>query len=308
MLRMILIDPREADFERRGFRCGEPGAQAQLTRIGRTFVDGYNAAWTVPHAELAERLAEVDPGVRGFAAEGAAMALMLGDTLLPWRRARWSPFAAGPAEPYVYLAIVGAGWAFARTGRLRPRFALFDPLLRWLVFDGRGFHDAYFRPHRTVALQRRARGLTAAAAAVYDQGVGRALWFVACADPGAIADTIAGFAAERRADLWAGAGLAAAYAGGAGADALQALRGHAAGFEAHVAQGAAFAAKAHQRAGMVGPACELAARILCGCGADDAAFATDLALRDVPDRAAADAYERWRAATRRRLRTRREAA
>lgn len=308
LLRMVLLDPSEAEFGRRGFRCGEADAQAHLTRIGRTFIEGYNAAWTSTEPGLAERLGAVDRPLRGFAFEGAATALMLGDTLLPWCRARWSRFAAGPADPYLYLAIVGAGWAFARTRRLRPRFARLDPLLRWLVYDGRGFNDAYFAPHRTIGAQRRARGVAAAAAAIYDQGVGRALWFVACADPGTIAAEIARFAPERRADLWAGIGLAASYAGGAGPEALRALRRRAAGFEPHLAQGAAFAAKAHLRAQTGGLACAAAVRVLCGCGADEAARATDDALREVRDLGAADAYERWRTATRQLLAVRRSAA
>lgn len=303
----VLLDRREADFERRGFRRGDAGATERLTAVGRTFIEGYNAAWRLGAPELAAHLAGVTPPLRGFAHEGAAMALMLGDVLVPWRRSRWTEFSAGIAEPHVYLALVGAGWAFARLGRVRPNFAALDPLLRWLIFDGCGFHDAYFRPRRTVRLQRRSRRARAAPA-IYDQGVGRALWFVEGADPDAIARTIGGFAFARRADLWSGAGLAATYAGGAGGQALQRLRTCATGFELHLAQGSAFAAKARERAASVDAQCELAVRALCGCTAAEAALATDAAAAELDDRTARDAYERWRAATRRLLAQRRAAA
>jgi hypothetical protein len=103
----------------------------------------------------------------------------------------------------------------ALQSRVRPR----DPLLRWLALDGYGFHEAYFRTPLVVTRQRPPRllpgwrGCASSAAQVIDQGIGRALWFVCGADTDRLADTIAGFAPERRPDLWSGVGLAAAYAG-----------------------------------------------------------------------------------------------
>jgi len=302
-----LLDRREADFDRRGFRLGDAASTEHLTIIGRTFVEGYNAAWMLRAPALQARVGGVDPELRGFAHEGAAMALMLGDVLLPWRRSRWMHFTDGPAKPHIYLAFVGAGWAFARLGRIRPRFDALDPLLRWLIFDGCGFHDAYFRPRDTVSLQRRSRR-SHRAAEIYDQGVGRALWFVECANPDAIADTIETFALARRANLWSGVGLAATYAGGMDGAALRRLRHRASGFEPHLAQGSAFAAKARDRAATVDAECELAVQILCGCTSSDAARATDLAAAQVEDRGRDDAYESWRDATRRLLGERRVVA
>jgi enediyne biosynthesis protein E3 len=297
----VLLDRRDAEFDRRGFRLGDASARARLTAIGRTFIDGYNAAWTCRAESLPSVLEAREAALRGFAFEGAAMALMLGDVLLPWRRPRWTSFAAGPANAHVYLAVVGAGWALARVGRLRPGFRRLDPLLRWLVFDGCGFHDAYFRAERTVRLQRRSRRVGRGAEPIYDQGVGRGLWFVECADPDAIAHTIGSFPPSRRSDLWAGVALAATYAGGADGEALRTLRRRAAGFEADLAQGSAFAAKARERGGSSSPELELAVRTLSGLTSAGAARITELAAAETGDLAAPDAYHRWRAATRRLL-------
>jgi hypothetical protein len=302
----LLLDQREADFDRRRFRHGDPNARARLTSVALTFIDGYNAAWQA--AGLEERFEALDPSRRGFAFEGAAMAMMLGDVLLPWRRPRWSRFVTESAAPHVYLALVGAGWAYARLGLLRPRFARLDPLLRWLVFDGCGFHDAFFHPERAVRAQRRSRRARGVAAPVYDQGVGRALWFVECADARAVAATIAAFESGRRGDLWAGAGLAATYAGGCDAGTLRDLRRLASGFETHLAQGAAFAATARVRAATVTPECETAVHLLSGCASAEAATITDRAAAGVTDPRAAGAYETWRGATRRALGARREVA
>jgi hypothetical protein len=307
LLRAVLLDPSEANFERRGFRLGDPLVRARLTRVGRTFIEGYNTAWTTTAAGLREALAAHDPALRGFAAEGAGMALMLGDVLFRWRRPRWNAFALGDGSPHLYLALVGAGWAFARTGALRPHFSALDPLLRSLVYDGLGFHEAYFRPVRTVLEQRRPRRANAAPR-VFDQGVGRALWFVECADPDAIGDVVARFAPDRRADLWAGVGLAATFAGGVDARALRRLRRRAAGAEPHLAQGSAFASKARERAGALSPECEIASQILAECASTDAARITDLAAAGIADPAADASYERWRATTRRLLGERRRVA
>lgn len=308
LLRAVLLDSGEADFERRGFRRGEPAAEHWLMRIGMTFIAGYNAAWLCSDDELGAQLEAVEPRLRGFAFEGAAMGLMLGDVLMPWRRARWARFASGRAAPHVYLAIVGAGGTYARTGLLRPRFGSLDPLLRWLVYDGFGFHAAYFSPRRTVREGRRSRRARGPACAIFDQGIGRALWFVECADPEAIAATIAGFAPERRADLWSGVGLAATFAGGTGADTLRRVRGAARGFELHLAQGSAFAAKARELAQTLTPECELAVHVLCDSTVHAAAAATDRAAVAIGNVTVRDAYARWRGATREQMAALRAAA
>src|SRR5438876_6443810 len=72
------ISPEEASFERRGFHRGDGAAQLWLEEIGRTFVRGYRAG--LRHGrldELAAELEQVEPTRRGFAYEGAAMALSL---------------------------------------------------------------------------------------------------------------------------------------------------------------------------------------------------------------------------------------
>ncbi len=61
-----------------------------------------------------------------------------------------------------------------------------------------------------------------------------------------------------------------------------------------LAQGAAFAAKARERAGIPSTHTDLACRILCGMPAEDAARATDVALVDLPADGVLPAYEVWR--------------
>ncbi len=61
-----------------------------------------------------------------------------------------------------------------------------------------------------------------------------------------------------------------------------------------LAQGAAFAAKARQRAGNQTPYTDRACRIVCGMSAEEAALLTDAALENLPADAATPAYAMWR--------------
>lgn len=222
VIHKLLAPPAsEVTFLRRGFYAGDPQARDYLEQIGCWFLTGLEYGMTLPGENgITARLETVPWEYRGFAYEGASMALTILDGMLPAGGRRLDRFVAGPAAHQIYTAHVGAGWAMARLprvlqSRVRPR----DPLLRWLALDGYGFHEAYFRTPLVVARQRPPRllpgwrGCAHSAAHVVDQGIGRALWFVCGADTDRLADTIAGFAPGRRPDLWSGVGLAAAYAG-----------------------------------------------------------------------------------------------
>lgn len=297
------LSPDEASFARRGFHPGEPRARQRLELIGRTFLRGYNSALEEYRpARLEARLRAIDSEVRGFAFEGAAMALALLDCLTPWNRGRFRAFLLEAGEPHVYMAHVGLGWALARLRRdVRPALARLDPLLGWLALDGYGFHQGYFHPREHIADQQAPAGMHGYACRAFDQGLGRSLWFVDGADVDRIAAAIDSFAPARRADLWSGVGLACAYAGGAASREVDEIRLASGEYAAHAAQGAAFAAKARERAGNPAAHTELACRILCGVGAEEAARLTDEALDSLADCASAPAYETWRERMRTRL-------
>jgi hypothetical protein len=294
----VRIPPRAVDFDVRGFACCDPAVRQRLERHGLSFAAGFNAAVATPEPRLPGRLEAIAADERGFAFEGAAMALALFDLLLPGRSRRLSGFLSGPAATHIYMAHVGAGWALARLGR-RPWSRLrLDPLLRWLALDGYGFHEAFFHPEPVVRRRRVPRQIEPDARPVFDQGVGRALWFVEGAAPDRIARTIGSFDGGRRTDLWSGIGLAAAYAGGVDAAALARVADLAGGARTHLAQGVAFAAKARLSAGNLVPHTELACGLVWSLPADAVAAVTDRALALAgTGRTAAD-YERWRAAIR----------
>lgn len=294
--RCLRLSPGETSFERRGFRVGDSARKDRLERAGAAFVLGYNAVLDDSRfGQLTPRLEAVPADFRGFAYEGAAMGLALLDWLTPWNRQRIDAFLRGPGDPHAYMVHVGAGWVLARVpGRVENFLRRFDPLLRWLVMDGYGFHEAFFHGHRYLAGAPMPSRVQGYARRAFDQGFGRCLWFVEGAEPDRIAATIANLASGRHGDLWSGVGLAAVYAGQIAVDDLESLRRRAGLFGPALAQGASFAAKARQRAGNLTSYQDLACGVLCGMSAIEAARVSDQALENLPEDGLESGYEVWR--------------
>jgi hypothetical protein len=279
--RIFGLSPDEATFTRRGFYASDPESRLRLERIGHTFLEGYHLALEDTGADsVASRInSQIDLEFRGFGFEGAAMSLALLDMLSPWTKSRWSALLQGPGRDHVYMIHVGLGWALARMHRRVERpLSRLDPLLGWLALDGYGFHEGYFYPKRYVDAIETPGRLSGDALRVFDQGLGRSLWFSQGADAERIPATIKAFPEARHPDLWSGIGLACAYAGGVDGSSLHALREAVGQHTAHLGQGAAFAAKARQRAGNPALHTQMACDIMCGVSADEAAQWTDAAL------------------------------
>jgi enediyne biosynthesis protein E3 len=300
--RLLHIAPEEVTFARRRFRVPRESVRLRLERVGESFLHGYHAALLGDGMEiLSVRLSDVELEFRGFAYEGAAMAIDLLDQLAPWRKPRLQALLEGPGAPHTYMVHVGIGWSMARLPlRLERRLSRLDPVLRWLALDGYGFHEGYFDWPRYADGAAPPKRLSDYELRAFDQGLGRSLWFVGGADPDWITKTVAGFAESRRADLWSGVGLACAYAGGADAWEVKCLRGAANICYLHLAQGAAFAAAARSRAGNPAAHTEVACQLLCDLSAQEAAAVSDetrlLARED-----SEPAYEVWRHLIRQRL-------
>ena len=297
ILKLIFgISEAETTFARRGFRGGEAGVRQVLEKVGHNFVTGYHAALMDGREEvLVPRLEQIDLDYRGFAYEGAAMGLGILDRVTPWRRNRIRKFLNGAGDAHTYMVHVALGWVAARLpGSIEKVLEPFDPVLRWLVIDGYGFHEGFFHWPKYIAGGSAPARLQGYARRVFDQGFGRSLWFVESGEPQRILETISRFGKERHADLWSGIGLASVYAGIVTPEVLHALRTSAGEHRLALAQGAAFAAKARQRAANATAYTECACRILCDRSAEAAARLTDEALENLPGNGPEPAYEVWR--------------
>lgn len=293
--KLLSINGREVTFARRGFSSAKPEIRDRLEHVGTIFLVGYHAALQESQPEeLTEKLERVELEYRGFAYEGAAMALALRDAIVPGS-ARLAEFMAGAGKRHIFMLHVGAGWAYARLPWLRRRIEevirRFDPVLRWLVLDGYGFHQGYF--HFKAPLRSALDRLSIGARHVFYQGLGRSLWFVHGCDPQQISKTISSFPPLYQCDAWSGIGLACAYAGGAALPDQQELVTLAGRCHSALAQGAAFAAKARQLAGNQTAHTEQACAVLAGVNTEQAATLCDRALPQV-NRECSSPYQQWR--------------
>ncbi len=294
--RLLGLQAGETSYARRGFRGATMEVRARLEQIGAAFLGGYHSA--LEHdtqADLAAALNSVELELRGFAFEGAAMGLALLDCLTPWRRTRIREFLGGAGDAHAYMVHVGVGGVWARLPvNLRRARQRLDPVLGWLAFDGWGFHEGFFHWPKYIAGQPVSKKLSGYERRVFDQGLGRSFWFVNGGNVELVAQTISNFPADRQSELWSGIGLAVTYAGIVSETSLGELREKAGSFQPQLAQGAAFAAKARQRAGNLTDYTSLATKILCGFTAADAARLTDEALEILPADSDVPAYEIWR--------------
>lgn len=287
----------------RGFHEKSPASRELLETVGRMFLAGYAfAAQARTPADAEEHLEGIPSQFRGFAYEGAAMGFAVRDGLPLGSSRHVSRFLAGRADEHVYMAYVGIGWAMARLPRFRwPDAAKLDPLLRWLVLDGYGFHQAYFHTRRYVQDQYVDAGFPWPADQqrwyanrAIDQGIGRAMWFIAGTDGQLAATMIDKFAEERRPDLYSGAGLAATYAGGGDEGELRAFWDRAGIYRPQVAQACAFAAEARVRADLVVPHTQVATRVFCDMTPEQAAQVSADVRPDRPVQGDLPAFEVWR--------------
>lgn len=304
-IRRRILTPKmsETSLDVRGFNKKNPQAQELLETVGKSFLTGYGYAAEAKDSVTAEEQLETIPRqFRGFAYEGAGMGFAIRDGLPIGGSQHVARFLAGRGRDHSYMIYIGVGWAMARLPRFRwSRVKVADPLMRWLVLDGYGFHQAYFRTEDYVTRHYQepefpwpTEGQRWYSNHAIDQGIGRALWFVGGTDPRLVADLIDGYPAARHADLYSGAGLAATYAGGVDEQELQAFRDRAGEYRPQLAQGSAFAATARIEAGLLMPHTAVATGVFCGMSPEQASNVSFLARPTGEGEADLPSYELWR--------------
>lgn len=106
---------------------------------------------------------------------------------------------------------------------------------------------------------------------------------------------ISSFPESRRADLWAGASFACAYAGSPMTLlALEQLHAAAGPYQAQLAIAGTLAAKRRHGFGHLTPHTELACQVFCGLSGEMAAGVANAALEDIPCADDASPYQIWR--------------
>jgi hypothetical protein len=291
-IRKRLTAPPAAEvmFTTRGFATDDAPAREQLEFSAFQLMLGFEFGVEQKRQDdVVLRLESVQREYRGFAYEGAAMGLALRDAMSPTGGHRHvESFLAGPefdsapGSKHVFMSYLGVGFTLAHLPKMLWKRALPDyrkladyPAMRWLVMDGYGFHLAYFDHEKYVNGQHVGRGYPGFDPDPYtnraiDQGIGRAMWFVHGANVKRYVAAIKRFPETRQPDLFAGAGVAASYAGGVELADLEWLMDAAGPYRAEVAQGAVFALRARVVSDTLTPHNDLAAKVFCGCTPEEA--------------------------------------
>lgn len=212
----------------------------RLSDARAAFAQGFRQALSVAPAMLPRILQDEPCQRRGFALEGAAMALVLMDEFSAAPQRLLGALLRGRSAGEHTLGAIGVGWASAHLGRsadwlppgLHPRYG-------HAVADGYGFHQGFFHAHRFAG-----RGFPTGKGELsipYDIGLGRALWFVHSGRAEPIIYSIGRMPSERRAQLWRGVGTACAFTGNA--EYAARMGAAAARFETHFRAGLATGAQ-----------------------------------------------------------------
>jgi enediyne biosynthesis protein E2 len=312
-IRKRLIAPPMSltSFAVRGFRLDSPG-RAKMEESARQFGLGFELAIEQKGNDaIAERLELLEWEYRGFAYEGATMALTLRDVMSPAPgNKNVDSFAGhgGPADHQVFMVYIGIGFALARLPKFLWRRAIPTQsvlpehrALNWMILDGYSFHEAFFKTQKWVHEQYvsppvpwKWKGSHDWVLKAMDHGIGRAMWFINGGDSEQLANMINKFDPARRSDLWSGAALAATYAGGVDEEGLSEFAKRSSEYRREVAQGAVFALKQRVMSNLITPHTELASQIFCERSPEEAASITDWAATDLPDTNTVPAYEIFR--------------
>ncbi|WP_327138856.1 DUF1702 family protein [Nocardia sp. NBC_01327] len=286
-----IAEPRKV-FSRPGFA---PEGWGRFAPVIESLALGYNI--TLENSSpsvLVPRLEAVDPALHGFAYEGAAMGLGVLDVIAPGKR-RVGAFATGPGAHHMATVYVGFGLALARLRRQPEKYLeQLDPVLGWVVVDGYGFHEGFFARRRSIGKQLQPAHLSDTGRELFDQGLGRSIWFSSGAGIACVAETISSFAPERQANLWTGAAMACSFAGGTDRAGLEQVRQAAGAHRLRLRWAAAAAAWTRGLAQNPTPHTDQACEMFAEISSSDAARVLEKARRELAGNSSSASYRTWR--------------
>ena len=159
--------------------------------------------------ELIAELNKFDTRYRSVAFEGASMGVALNNSIASWK------VYAQATEKHKTQVHIGLGWAIAEQQlNLEEILDAIEPDYQIKVLDGYGYWFGLFRKRLTIRTQQIPSEITTDLQPGFDQGVGRAIWYVAKGEVPKAVNIINHFNESRRANLWQGIGVASTYVEG----------------------------------------------------------------------------------------------
>ncbi len=194
--------------------------EKNIDSVVATFQLGRHVAESgIPMEELLCKLKTFEPRYRSVAFEGASMGIALTHGL-----DTWNTFAQH-AQRHATQVHIGLGWAMAEgQWDIASTLSAIEPEMRVKVLDGHGYWHGLFQRRATIRMQQVPQPITPDHRSGFDQGVGRAIWYITKGEPAKVLNIIDHFPESRRADLWQGIGVALTYVGGCSAERLRKIR------------------------------------------------------------------------------------
>ncbi len=219
---------------------------------------------------LIAHLEATDTRFRSIAYEGASVSRGLLDISIGGPLIHWSAYRER-TKPHTVQVHIGLGWAISQ--RQVPFLSYLngiEPLMQARVLDGYGYYEGMFRNRTSVRDKIVPPEIKDKDLHAYDQGIGRALWYMAKGNIEQLLKLIDGFADSRKPDLWRGVGIAASYVGGSDELVLTSLFDLSGSYQRSLASGAVFLAHSRQDAGTLNEEAEMTCRKWCGLSTGEA--------------------------------------
>lgn len=244
----------------------------RMKRISALFQQCASVADEQPNDNLLKEFLETtDSEFRSVAYEASAMSRAISDFSDNQKLEHWSAFLHQFPQHATQIHI-GLGWAFSQK-KVSPSsfFSIISPIMLPRVLDGLGYCDASFRQRVVIQQKVVPENFTTALLRGYDQGVGRALWYIAKGNPTKLGELISLFPEERKNNLWRGAGIAVAYVGGGDEELLDELQTQSALFFDDLKIGIILATSSRAHAGTITDSIELVCKHWFGNSAESIA-------------------------------------
>jgi hypothetical protein len=181
--------------------------------------------------DLVVALDEFQPRYRSAGYEGASMGVAIE------RDDGWRTFNE-KTKAHETQVHIGLGWAFAeKNWPIERELHMVNQDLRTKVLDGYGYWNGLFRRRLTIRTQSIPLNITSDLQTGFDQGVGRAIWYVAKGEIAKVVNIINHFSDDRRPNLWQGIGVASTYVGGCSEELIFELKAIAGEFKSNLDKG-----------------------------------------------------------------------
>ena len=208
----------------------------RISNARKSFVTGYQKALKASKKELPTLLNDMTGNSRGFALEGAAMAVTMMDELDKANQDLLATLLSKRQESERMLCAIGIGWASARIRYPIQWFpaSIFSKQEIQSIIDGYGFHQGFFgkyKPKASADLK-----YTAFEHEAYLNGIGRSIWFTQNGIIENIKEIIVKYPTCDKKALWSGVGTACAFTDNI--DQVDKLQNSAQRYESYIYEGA----------------------------------------------------------------------